>query len=707
MSGSKARGETESVEGGITSLRTRLSRLGGAVRSQSETLGILVLVGVVLVLAAAIAVFLVADTGPEEEPRLANINIDATVDTITVEHEGGDTLRPEELQVIVITETGRSEVDLLDFQFQQPTDASDFTSGERFGRANGPYVGTVSVLLVHRPTETIIADEEFDLEPEIIVTVNSISPVNTGGVSPSAATDTDLSVGDDVNVTYTVENKDIPDDFTVTTLLDDTPVNETTVDLDSGESKRISVENDSVDLTDGLDVEIDAEHGLAFTPLSEPFFTGDFSYTLNNGNANVDYTVKNTGDIGATRTLKLDSSAASSNPAATETVEVLGGESTTGTFSPVPVNAGGEISLSTGDETESTSIGNGDFQVVGTNINIATPPDGGSDVWAGDNITVEYDIQNDAEVADTKTVELVVNGSVRNSTTHQVGIGNTVQGKLRTKVERSVAPFADVEIRTEDDDRSDGVGVYLPDPANFTVELRNVPEPANDEVFYLEEGDDLSVDFLINNTGEVNDTQTITLSTPFGTDTTQVSLDRGVGGGEEIVTKLTIPTGTGDKGEYTATVSSNNDSASVDAEIFSTFPDIIASLGDVEGSVGDTVDLNFDIITLDGTGDDIDGYNLDFVHNSSDLNITGVRGGDLSDPFITNPSYPGGASVSEFGASGTTPLEPGLILETKILSAGTSAVEFGDLTPNINEITDGNSDRYEILFENGTVTGTP
>jgi hypothetical protein len=724
MQGDNARGEAENRS------CTYVPWVCGKNAGQSETLGLLVMVGVVLVLAATVSIFVLSDFGGQDEPEFTNIDIDMSVDTVTVSHEGGDTLSPDNIRVVVSSQANRSEVNLLGgFTFDQPAETDSFSSGEQFVRAQGgPYVGAMTVAVVHEPTNTVIEEEEFNLEPDIIVTVNSINSITSAsGASPgptptsasglsTAQTTTDLTVGDGVEATFTVENQKVPDTIDIETTFDGETVNETSVTLSRGESKTLSVEEADVDLTDGLEVEVDAEFGLGFVPLSGPSFeVSDISTTLSGGSADIDYTLANTGDIGQEQELEvvsLDESGAKMD-SKTTTVELGGGESISDTFSGIDVESNGRVELSSGNDTESLTIGDGEFQVEDVNVDFPVPSGHDEDegVWPRDNITVEYNITNTAEVNDTKDVELVVDGTVVGSKTHQVDVGETVTGSQEATVRLDNLPQAIVEVKTGDDTGAGSVEVYEPALPNFEVDI-DVPEPANREVFYLEEDNTLAVTATIDNTGELGATQTLTLDTGFGTASTEVSLDRGVGGGEEKDVTLSVPIESGDAGEYNLSVSSNNDTDTADAEVFAELPELIASVESVEGSVGETVSAGLDIVTLGDAGDDLlNQYTFTFSYSGTVMKLAGITGDEFPDPddFFTNDGE-NGSAVSGRNIPKKPPVEPGLTLDIELLAEGSTTLNFSSNVTGlfgINTINRGEAedfDPYNVLYENATVS---
>jgi flagellin-like protein len=72
-------------------------------RGQSETIGVVLLAAIALVLVAAIGLFLFSDTGGDGQNELLLTDLDSelTATNVTISHAAGDTLDPEEVNVIV------------------------------------------------------------------------------------------------------------------------------------------------------------------------------------------------------------------------------------------------------------------------------------------------------------------------------------------------------------------------------------------------------------------------------------------------------------------------------------------------------------------------------------------------------------------------------------------------------------------------------
>ncbi|WP_172824898.1 carboxypeptidase regulatory-like domain-containing protein [Halorientalis sp. IM1011] len=109
-------------------------------------------------------------------------------------------------------------------------------------------------------------------------------------------------------------------------------------------------------------------------------------------------------------------------------------------------------------------------------------------------------------------------------------------------------------------------------PANFDVTTPSSNSP-------VVEGETLTVDATVENTGESAGTQTVELNVAGSVqDSQEVDLD--AGGSEDV--SLSWTTAEGDAGNYTATVSSENDSASTDVTVTES-----VTTGTIEGTVTD------------------------------------------------------------------------------------------------------------------------
>jgi hypothetical protein len=138
-----------------------------------------------------------------------------------------------------------------------------------------------------------------------------------------------------------------------------------------------------------------------------------------------------------------------------------------------------------------------------------------------------------------------------------------------------------------------------PEPANFEVSIDGTNSPVT-------EGDTLTVTATVTNTGGQQGTQDITASASgLGSIMRPVTLN----GGESTTETVSIPTGPGDAGTYTVTVSSENDTATTTVEVESdggddTFTDPLPGFNNPPQNTGALDPTLYEDIDGDGDGTD-------------------------------------------------------------------------------------------------------
>jgi hypothetical protein len=160
-----------------------------------------------------------------------------------------------------------------------------------------------------------------------------------------------------------------------------------------------------------------------------------------------------------------------------------------------------------------------------------------------------------------------------------------------------------------------------PDPANFQVTIDSTNSPVT-------EGDTLDVTATVENTGDQQGTQTVDLNAgALGTDSTQVTL----AGGANTQVTLSVGTGSGDAGSYTATVSSENDSVSTGVSVQAA----------PQPAPQPTLDFNDQILGQDGSvtvaNVNTDGANAAILvtyESGSDLIVAGVGAPPVSNGSV-------------------------------------------------------------------------
>ena len=128
-------------------------------RAQSETIGSVLLLALVVILVSTIGLAGLAAIGTfaPVEPA-ASVGVDGVVDdgelTLVVVHEGGDALAPDEVVLLVGEGEDRQRLELAD----ATGDDSTFRPGERRKLTAGPFDPPVRVLVVHAPSGKTLDD---------------------------------------------------------------------------------------------------------------------------------------------------------------------------------------------------------------------------------------------------------------------------------------------------------------------------------------------------------------------------------------------------------------------------------------------------------------------------------------------------------------------------------------------------------------------
>lgn len=769
--------------------RTRLSGVGDRLRDRSTTVGIVVAV-VVLVAAGAGATVVLTGSGGEEasDPPGANLSVDVNADAVTVAHDSGETVDPDETQVILIVDGERSERPLSAFD-DPPDEPEPFAPGEQFVTTGGNYTGSVTVFVVHEPTDTRLVDETFDVgedpgpDPSVSATIEGITGADGGA----------LFAGDDVAVAFSLAAQNGTAEPAVTVRVDGTVAFDEQVTVEGGTSVTETV-TAGADLSDGLDVTVETGGGSATETLAAPSLAVEFTDEPDTSPAAVGYAVENTGDIGAEASLTLTSTAPDGTVLAetAPTEQVAGGETVTDTVEAVDLAAGGELVLSSASDTATLSLGESAFEVV----DIAAP----AELAAGEELLVEYTVENTGAFTDSQNITLTVDGDEqRVDPAVTLDAGETADGEFTYTPGIGDTTGLTLVVGTADDTAGVDVSVTPPEDGGFTVVVDGTNAPVTP-------GGSLAVTATVENVGEQAATGSVTLAgSAVATNSTQVSLDGGAsttvtlsasvadsatgtldvtvespddtvsvavpvdGGGSDPTavfdvvgfdapsevdagTTLTVSyelenTGNGagtqdatllvdgttvatvsdvslDAGEtfsdsFTYTTTSNgggavtvavetgNDSASTDVQLRETTPegDLVASLSTASAAVGETVSVDLDVVSVDGTTNPFGSYTIVLTYDVSVLEFQDLSPGVWGSPASVN-SDGDVIAVADFAPTGETPAEPALTFNFEVVGEGTATIEFDDSdVPGDNTVNDNDGESYETTFEPTTVQG--
>ncbi|ELY95243.1 hypothetical protein C482_16398 [Natrialba chahannaoensis JCM 10990] len=330
----------------------------------------------------------------------------------------------------------------------------------------------------------------------------------------------------------------------------------------------------------------------------------------------VDTTITNTGEEEGTQEIVLEL-----NGDVLDTAEVtLGpGESETITLS------GDTEGLEPGEYTATVSSDNDTAEVTVT-IGDDEPIDDGlqvtiestnAPVEPGDVLEVDALIENLSDEELTQDIVLELNGEVLDTAEVTLGPGDSDTITLSGDTEGLEPGEYTVTISSDDD--SDSVTITIDDEPvedGFEVIIEGVTEP-------IEVGDLLEVEALIENTSTETITQTIEVALNGEVlDSVEVTLEPG---DSELVT-LSVDTSDLEPGEYTVTVSSEDDSDSVTITIDpETEPGVVSvSITDTNAPVapGDTLEV---VTAVENTGDEAVTQDLTLTLNGTVLDSVTVE----------------------------------------------------------------------------------
>jgi hypothetical protein len=116
-----------------------------------------------VILATLAGALVLGNFGGGDEQLLANVQGNVTLQGITIDHEGGDTFEPENIEVLL---QGDTETELrLDQAFETDDGAGTFAPGDRWThRQNSTlYGGEFRLLVIHEPTNSVLLDQPHSI----------------------------------------------------------------------------------------------------------------------------------------------------------------------------------------------------------------------------------------------------------------------------------------------------------------------------------------------------------------------------------------------------------------------------------------------------------------------------------------------------------------------------------------------------------------
>lgn len=136
-------------------------------RAQSEVTGVAILTGVFVLLGAILGTAAIANTlSATSDAPVVDVEANATTQYVTISHAGGETVRVEDLDVIVDGED-RIRYDLGTFVQRRGDDTARFEPGDRWRGSNDVDGDRLRLLVVHEPSNEILDTVDVTVEVTI------------------------------------------------------------------------------------------------------------------------------------------------------------------------------------------------------------------------------------------------------------------------------------------------------------------------------------------------------------------------------------------------------------------------------------------------------------------------------------------------------------------------------------------------------------
>ncbi len=227
---------------------------------------------------------------------------------------------------------------------------------------------------------------------------------------------------------------------------------------------------------------------------------------------------------------------------------------------------GGNNNSSNDDGGDDANGGDGSEAEASLAIDLTSTPDS---VEIGGTLTAEWEVENTGDLEGTQTVVFSV-GSLAPEGSQEVtlGGGETTTGEFSYTVAEGDTGELTVTVATDDD--SAEATVTVPEPATFAVSITAI-SPVQ-----VQAGSEVAVPWEVQNTGDLEETQTLVFSVD-GTE--EGSQEVTLGGGETTTGEFTYTTSEDQaEVELTATVASDDSDASVTVVPTGELPDITATV---------------------------------------------------------------------------------------------------------------------------------
>jgi len=129
-------------------------------RAQSETIGVVLQIGVVVTLVALVGVVALGQIDTSADP-LADLETEVNATHLTVTHAGGDEFAVEDLRVVVDGDSTRRQFS-VDSENVTGSDGT-FAFGDTYSRTHGLDNGPATIRVIHVPSNTVLATDRLDV----------------------------------------------------------------------------------------------------------------------------------------------------------------------------------------------------------------------------------------------------------------------------------------------------------------------------------------------------------------------------------------------------------------------------------------------------------------------------------------------------------------------------------------------------------------
>lgn len=129
-------------------------------RAQSEVIGTILLVGVVVITVTTAGAFYLSNLSDSETGPTTDFNATVTTSSVNITHLGGDSIARDELTVIVRNNSNTQQFSVADGTLTNSDADEQFELGERWDTSSIslPAGETVRILVVHDPSNTLLYD---------------------------------------------------------------------------------------------------------------------------------------------------------------------------------------------------------------------------------------------------------------------------------------------------------------------------------------------------------------------------------------------------------------------------------------------------------------------------------------------------------------------------------------------------------------------